>query len=152
QGCCFAQDPGIDFCICLVRLDLQRAMQRDVVQLYRVFISVNMDRASGGINGDWGFIAFNADIALNGSYLDIGLIALQRYVNLARHADFQLNRSGIVMTWPTEDAILLRVFHFKRNLITVIVEIGLYVFHPPFAVSIIAFKPLDYVNHYLITV
>src|SRR4051812_3487546 len=56
------------------------------------------------------------------------------------------------MAFPAKNTIPLRIFHFHCNAVTFIPEIDLDVFHPPFAIGVIAFKMLVYVNRDLIRV
>ena len=53
------------------------------------------------------------------------------------------------MVQPAESAVPLRIFHLNSNVAAVIAKVYLDIFHPPFAVGIVALKPFGHVNHYL---
>ena len=66
--------------------------------------------------------------------------------------NFQLHRRSVVVALPAENAGPLRIFHLHADAVIVIPEIYLDVFHPPFAVSVSAFKMLVHVDGDLVRV
>ena len=148
----FAQAARVNFGIGFVGFDFQRPAQVHVAQLHGVFVSIDPHRARGVSNVDRTLVALYPNVALNPSHFDIRLVTFQLYVDLPWNMNFQLDSGSKIVAFPAESAVPLRIFHFHAYAITLIPEIDLDVFHPPFAVSVITFKMLVYVDRYLVCV